>query len=99
MQSTFNPNRPMMTPDQMIKEKSQVKRIKTQDMRKIKFIRNFDKEFVVLRTLGQGSFGEVFEARSIQTGIVCAIKRITKAQMMRSETSKKLMHQELEVLQ
>jgi len=98
----FDPNRPMTTHTERvqksIKEQDEFKRIKTQDMNKVKFIKSFKSAFNVIKTLGKGSFGEVVEAMSLLTGVKCAIKIIEKARM-HSELSKKMIYQVLEELQ
>lgn len=54
-------------------------------MRRIKPIKDFYKEFEIIKDLGKGSFGIVVKARNLQTGIISAIKVVCKAKMKQRE--------------
>jgi serine/threonine protein kinase len=89
-----SPNRPME-----LRSSRGARKVKSKDIRKVKMINNFMQEYEVIKHLGHGSWGQVVQAKDIQTGIICAVKIIGKDRMNTNEGSKRLLYQEVEVLQ
>lgn len=59
---------------------------------------NILNKYQVGRVLGKGSFGEVRECLNTQTGVVCAMKTVSKAHIGQHQVLVDLMEQELDVL-
>lgn len=64
-----------------IESKNRNYEISSKSMRKIKKIKNLQSCFEVIKDLGKGSFGTVVQAKNRTTGIVNAIKIISKSKM------------------
>jgi len=57
------------------------------EMKRLKYIRDFNKEFLQVRELGRGSFGKCIQVMNLSSGIVCATKVISKSLMNKSDRS------------